>query len=86
MPANRHAKEAFLIQIAAFNKRQDAEHLKALLVLRGFDVTVSPFIKENINWYRVIVGPLPSRAEAEKAQIAVAKSERMKGMIRKINV
>ncbi|STX28093.1 Sporulation domain-containing protein [Legionella beliardensis] len=86
MPTNRHAKEAFLIQIAAFNKRQDAEHLKASLVLRGFDVAISPFLKENINWYRVVVGPFPSRAEAEKAQLAVARSERMKGMIRKIDV
>ncbi|MGQ3888059.1 SPOR domain-containing protein [Legionella sp. CNM-1927-20] len=84
--AARHTKEAFLIQIAAFNRRQDAEHLKASLVLRGFDVTISPILKNNVNWYRVVVGPFPSRAEAEKAQLAVARSERMKGMIRKVDV
>ncbi|STX50576.1 Sporulation domain-containing protein [Legionella busanensis] len=84
--ATRHSREAFLIQIAAFNRRQDAEHLKAALVLRGFDVAISPILKNNINWYRVVVGPFPSRAEAEKAQIAVARSEHMKGMIRKIDV
>lgn len=84
--ANRRAKEAYLIQVAAFNKHQDAEHLKVSLLLHGFDVKVSPFLKENVNWYRVIVGPFPSRAQALKAQIAVAKSERMKGMIRKIDV
>ncbi|WP_131781078.1 SPOR domain-containing protein [Legionella gresilensis] len=84
--AARHSREAFLIQIAAFNRRQDAEHLKAALVLRGFDVAISPILKNNVNWYRVVVGPFPSRAEAEKAQIAVARSERMKGMIRKIDV
>jgi cell division protein FtsN len=82
----RHAREAFLIQIAAFNRRQDAEHLKASLALRGFDVTISSFLKNNVNWYRVVVGPFPSRVEAERAQVAVARSERMKGMIRKIDV
>ncbi|WP_419420278.1 SPOR domain-containing protein [Legionella sp. D16C41] len=84
--ATTRAKEAFLIQIAAFNKRQDAENLKAALVLRGFDVAISPIYKNNINWFRVIVGPFPTRAEAEKAQVAMTRSEHMKGMIRKIDV
>lgn len=80
-----HGKESYLLQIASFNKRPDAEHLKASLTLHGFDVIISPTAHGNVTWYRVIVGPFNSRSDAEKAQITVAKSERMKGMIRKMD-
>jgi len=78
-------KETYLLQIASFNKRPDAEHLKASLALRGFDVIISPTAHGTVTWYRVIVGPFYSRTDAEKAQIIVARSERMKGMIRKMD-
>lgn len=81
-PAGR---EAYLLQIASFNKRPDAEHLKASLALHGFDVVISPTAHGNVTWYRVIVGPFYSRSDAEKAQVTVAKNERMKGMIRKMD-
>jgi cell division protein FtsN len=81
-PANVD-KGTYSIQIASFNKRADAEHVQALLVLRGFDVSITSVAQKNITWYRVIVGPFNSRSEAEKARIAVARSEHMNGMIRK---
>lgn len=84
--ASSKSKEAFLIQIAAFNKSQDAEQLKASLVLGGFDATISPILKGSVYWYRVSVGPFSSRMEAEAAQGAIAKKERIKGLIRKVDV
>lgn len=78
-------REAYLLQIASFNKKPDAERLKASLVLRGFDIVISPTAHGTVTWYRVIAGPFYSRAEAEKAQITVARSEKMKGMIRKMD-
>lgn len=80
-PANR---ESYLIQIASFPKRQDAEHVKATLVLKGFDVNIATTMQNKITWYRVIIGPFNSRQDAEKTQLAVARSEHMKGMIRKM--
>lgn len=77
-------KSGYLIQVAAFNKRQDAEKLKASLVLRGFDVSISNIAQRNITWYRVVIGPFNSRGDAEKAQINVAQNDHIKGMIRKI--
>lgn len=82
--SNALAKESYSIQIASFNKRADAEHVKALLVLKGFDVNIVAVPQQKITWYRVIIGPFTSRLDAEKAQIAVAKSERMHGMIRRM--
>jgi len=83
---NNINKESYQVQIASFNKRPDAEHLKASLVMQGFDVNITQTSQNNISWFRVVIGPFPSRGEAEKAQINVARSERMKGMIRKVDV
>lgn len=82
--SNTAVKESYLIQIASFNKRIDAEHVKASLVLKGFDVNIVAVPQQKMTWYRVIIGPFTSRLDAEKAQIAVAKSERMHGMIRRM--
>lgn len=77
-------RESYLIQIASFNKRQDAEHLKASLVLRGFNVFVSSIQRQTVIWYRVTIGPFNSRMDAEKAQIVVRQSEHMNGIIRRV--
>lgn len=78
-------RETFLIQIASFKNRQDAEHLKASLTLKGFDVSVVATVQQQVNWFRVIVGPFGSRVAAEKAQLNLAQNERIKGMIRKMD-
>lgn len=77
-------RENYLLQVASFNKQTDAEHLKASLVLRGYDVTISPISRGQITWFRVIMGPFPSKISAEKAQNVVAQTERMHGMIRRV--
>lgn len=86
-PSNLQAvniKETYAIQVAAFNKREDAEALKGTLVLRGFDVMVSPITQKNTIWFRVMLGPYASLPLAQKTQVAILRNEHMKGMIRKI--
>lgn len=80
-----NSKEAYQIQIAAFRRRQDAEHMQAVLTLKGFDVSVTSFSQQHVDWYRVIVGPFKSREAAERTQLTLAKTERIKGMIRKMS-
>jgi len=80
------SRESYLIQIASFKNRQDAEHLKASLTLKGFDVSVVATVQQQVSWFRVIVGPFGSRAAAEKVQLNLAHNERIKGMIRRIEV
>lgn len=77
-------KDAYLIQLAAFKNKQDAEHMKAALTLKGFNVTVIASAQQQGTWFRVVAGPFSSRAIAEKTQINLAQNERIKGMIRRM--
>lgn len=74
---------SYSVQLAAFNKRQDAEHLKATLALKGYNASISTIIHHGTNWFRVVLGPFSTFQEADKAQVAMSRSERIKGIIRK---
>ena len=78
-------KEAYLLQLASFRRQQDAERMKASLIMKGFDANIAAVIQQNINWYRVIIGPYASRTDAQRAQGSLARSERIMGMIRKMD-
>lgn len=73
---------SYLVQVAAFKTRQDAEHLKGLLILKGFDVQVVTVSQDRNSWFRVIVGPYSNRVLAQKAQWKLAKNEGLKGMLK----
>lgn len=72
----------FVVQVASFKARQDAEHMKGLLILKGFEVNVVPVATPQGNWFRVVIGPYPNRTLAQKAQVILAKTERLNGMVR----
>ena len=84
-PAVTAKAASYLIQIASFKNRQEAERMKAALILKGFDVNITAISQQQVNWYRVIVGPFESRLGAEKVQLTLARSEHIKGMIRKMD-
>lgn len=76
---------SYLVQVGAFRNNQEAQRMKAALVLKGFIVNVTVINQQNTNWYRVSMGPFASRPLALKAQMAVARSEHIVGMIRKMD-
>lgn len=76
----------YTIQIAAFRTREDAEHLKASLLLKGFEASVQAIAAQRVTWFRVMVGPFASREQAEKMQTVLATRQRVSGMIRKMDV
>lgn len=79
------SRGAYLVQVASFKAQSDAEHMKALLTLKGFSVNVVPINTPNQgNWYRVVIGPYPNRDSAQKAQVTLAKTERLNGMVRSV--
>ena len=80
-----NTKGAYLVQVAAFRSQQEAERMKAMLVLKGFVVKIAMINQQKTNWYRVNLGPYASRAEAQKARAAVAHSEHIVGMVRKMD-
>jgi cell division protein FtsN len=80
-PGNSSNK-GYLVQVASFKMRKDAEHMKGLLTLKGFDVNVVPVSQPQGNWFRVVIGPYANRGLAQKAQVTLAKTERLHGMVR----
>ena len=77
-------KSSYLVQVASFKARADAEHLKGMLILKGFDVNVVPFSHAGGNWYRVVVGPYANPELAQQAKATLAEKERLKGMITRL--
>jgi len=75
-PAPSASSRAWSVQVAAYNKKPDAEKLVATLENRGYDArvdgTVAPF--------RVRIGRYPTAREAEAA-LAEIKSKKMAGYI-----
>lgn len=76
--------EQYTVQLAAFNNRADAERMKAAFVFKGFHVSVTTTMRDNIQWYRVILGPFLTKGAAETAMQAVARHGRVSGIIRKV--
>lgn len=72
----------YSVQVASFKARQDAEQMKVLLILKGFNVSVVPISHASRgNWFRVVVGPYANRTLAQQAQIDLANNEHLRGML-----
>ena len=78
-------KDTYLVQVASFRSMREAERMKATLVMKGFDVGITTASAQQINWYRVIIGPFSSKVQAQQAQQAFAKREHIVGMIRRMD-
>lgn len=57
-----------LLQVSAFKQYQDADNLKAKLLLQGFNANIEKLQNDNVTWYRVLVGPFASSAELAQNQ------------------
>jgi cell division protein FtsN len=79
-------KRVYMLQLASFQRREDAEHMQASLIMRGIDATLKTVTQQGVAWHRVMMGPFASQSEAEKAQGSIARSERISGMIRRMDV
>lgn len=77
------AAGTYVVQLAAFRNRQDAERLKASLTLRGMHASVTGVTQQNVTWFRVLIGPYASRDLAMRAQNAAYQTEKVRGMVRR---
>ena len=80
-----NSKESYMVQVGSFKNMQEAERMKASLVMKGFNVKIATSTQQYASWYRVIIGPFASRTQAQQAQLAFAKREHIMGMIRKMD-
>ncbi len=85
LPQASITKGAYLVQVGSFKNMREAERMKVGLVMKGFDVNVSRVAQQQTYWYRVSIGPFASREQAQKAQLACARSQHVMGMIRKMD-
>jgi cell division septation protein DedD len=67
----------FAVQVGAFGESRSAEHLAERLRGKGFDVYVSPSAQPTAARWRVRVGPLPSREQAEHAAARLKAEEKL---------
>jgi len=77
-------KNQYVLQLASFQRREDAEHMLAGLVMRGFEASIRTTTQQGAAWHRVVMGPFVSRLQAEKVQGTIAGSERISGIIRRM--
>lgn len=79
------ARDAYTVQVAAFNRMADAEKMKNTLIQRGYRALIAPLPQGAVVWYRVQIGPFPNVASAENARMQLERYAHMRGMIRKMD-
>lgn len=60
------APRSFQIQAASFRRKEDAEQLRAKLILQALPVRTAQVDLDSGAWHRVIVGPIASEPEAKR--------------------
>ncbi len=83
-PASQ-AKHTYLLQLASFQRQEDAEQMKASLIMRGFDARIKTASQRSGVWHRVVLGPFVSRQKAEQVQAEIAQRERISSIIRRMD-
>lgn len=65
----------YILQAASFQKPEEADSLKALLILEGLDVSIEEVVNKGDTWHRVLVGPFNSRSKMASARSKLAQHE-----------
>ncbi|MDZ7685185.1 MAG: SPOR domain-containing protein [Gammaproteobacteria bacterium] len=65
---------AYLLQAGSFRDVDDADSLRAELILLGMDVFVREIDRDGESWHRVLVGPLDSETEVSRHRRALAEA------------
>ena len=70
----------FIVQAGSFRNEADASRRRAELILLGLDPKIDQVTNQAGQWYRVFIGPLSERAEAERIK-ALTASENIETLI-----
>ena len=74
-PIQQAGAKTYLLQAGSFRHHEDADRLRAKLILQGLEVTVKLAKgRTGTNWYRVLVGPFTSRSKLNHAQDILARA------------
>lgn len=80
-------KLAFVIQAGSFKNQAAAEKLKAKLAFKGLQSKIETTPAQNGDiWYRVVIGPLASQAEAKSIQTDLQNTEKLNSLVLRVRV
>jgi DedD protein len=74
-PEQGQGAQIWTVQAAAFPERREAESFAKRLQDKNYDAYIVVFQVKGKDWYRVRVGRVASRADAEKLQTALRNTE-----------
>jgi len=80
-PADTHKTRGWVVQIASFTDRSKALQLRDRLLKGKFNCFVESLTGKHGTLYRVRVGPVIKREEADQLQTRIAKKFRLKGTL-----
>ena len=63
----------YLLQCGSFRTRSQAEEMKAKIAFQGLEAQIRDSTGTNGNWFRVILGPLQTKRDAERAKHTLRK-------------
>lgn len=76
----------YILQVASFKAKSDAEALRAQLILLNLDATVQDAkVRNGETWYRVLAGPYQSRSRMSKARSTLI-SNKYEALVLKRNI
>lgn len=68
-PTTQAPETEYVLQVASFKSKEDAEALRAQLILLNLEATVQDAtVRNGETWYRVLAGPYQSRSRMSKAR------------------
>lgn len=66
---------AYVLQAGSFRAREDADRLRAQLILQGHEVVITEVENAKGVWHRVIVGPFSSKRDLTRARNRLAEAD-----------
>jgi cell division protein FtsN len=75
----------YVLQLASFQRKEDAEQMKAKLTMQGLDVQIKAVTQQNGVWFRVVMGPFGTQQAAQKIQSDMVKREHISGIVRRMD-
>ena len=65
---------AWVLQAGSFRRQEDADTLRAELILMGMDVYIKTVKKDGQTWHRVMVGPMDTQLELTRSRNKLAEN------------
>lgn len=69
----KKSDKLYLLQCGSFRTRAQAEEMKAKIAFQGLEAQVRATTGSNGEWFRVIMGPLQTKRDAERARHSLRK-------------